>query len=166
MHVLYQCMSIEGRGGDEAPAHCKWAPISSLRRFVVAHNNIDLRRAVQEWVSTRGVCEIVYKESIDEAVKALETWPGAPLLCTSTFPLLRLPVASQAVVWSQTAAGSRDERRRLLEAGAGYVAPDATPSPANLATLFAELEARSWPAFMAPQPLSAVDNEAAPPKAS
>lgn len=164
IQMLYQCQAMQDEF-DAGAAGCRWVPVSSLRNVVVAHNNSDLRVAVQGRISGQGTCKIVDKDCVEEAVTALKDLPGSPLICTSTFPLDRLPLVSQAVVWSKKAATDMDERRRLMEEGAAYVALDATPSLANFGALFAELDSlcQPWPIAMTPQPLNLIDDESAAP---
>jgi len=150
------------------PANFSWSPLGSLQRIVVAHNNMELRQHVEAWAEREAGrrCRIFDKDEPDAAVQVLEEWEGATLLCTSTFPLFRLPANSNAVVWSKTAAQDVNERARLLAQGATYVAPifvDPT-TPEALAALFGAIDAVDWPgnaSGMPSLPLQVLDLEGA-----
>merc|ERR1712039_1031531 len=116
-------------------AGCTWVDISSLKHLVIAHNNVDLRLALEGWRSFGWTIEVFDKSDVRAVVADLQKHPGAVLLCTSQFPIGLVPVLSSALVWSKSACENVSEQERLVIEGATYVAPDATTNDANVELL-------------------------------
>mmetsp|Transcript_42189 Transcript_42189/g.106241 ORF Transcript_42189/g.106241 Transcript_42189/m.106241 type:complete len:413 (-) Transcript_42189:51-1289(-) len=132
--------------GQEPPSGCHWMGKEHLGcRVVVAHNNHELHAFLTGLSGKGWVCRFFEKDDIHGVVGALDDLKGAPLLCTSTFPLDQLPLASRAVIWSKSAASDLATRSRLLAHGAAFVASDADPTPENLATLELAIRGVAYP---------------------
>jgi len=158
MELVY---SVDCSGASELHG-CTWVDVSSLKHLVVAHNNVDLRLALESWHNFGWAINIFDKSDVGAVLADLQAHPGALLLCTSQFPIGLVPVLSSVLVWSKSAVDTASEYERLVIEGAAYVAPDATTNEANVELLRAAAE-RCFANLTSSYSLCLLDHEGAPP---
>lgn len=162
MNVIYTVDYV-----GSLPKGCEWVPLTDIQHVVVVHNNLALRQHIEGWRELGWNCSFFDKEDFETALEELQTWRGAALICTSTFPLQRLRPAFRAVIWSKTAASDSHLRAGLLSLGASHVATDVEPSHANFASLLAAVEAIVCPYMSGMHnSIRAIDSEGVPPRIS